>query len=648
VRVTFLAPSLLSSLDQGVSMVDCMNAIGVTHVSIGNHEADVSLHALRERIQQSNFVWINTNMPTLNQTLETTTVTPDHVTTCTDAAPPYTVPFCMVPVGSSSSKRVGLLGLLTHDPSLYRPNAFGGAPITPLVTATSNILDERQNNDTKAAIANVDLLLPLTHQGIVDDRRFAAQFGGTVFPVVCGGHDHEVYHETVNGTCIVKAGMDAANAAIIDVQWWDNTDQMMVPSLDGPPPPSNPTVRVEIVPTTNFEPDSDMLHRVQSHQQVLKELERAKLFPIADWMLCHARHRRRRRLEQAAARQLHHDAAVIQHPEEHHEDEQPALFSTANNRLGPSSGTTALCTMLRMGMRAQCAVINAGAIRGGQVYAPDAHFTWSHLKAEIPFPTPLTACYIPGAVLQDTIRHSRLGAHMDPPRASGGYLHTCSNIELHPRSDEILYIRDKEFDPDQMYLTALPAQFFAGIDNHQPLLDWAATQLQGEHAAEALELFSEESAIPAKMVLVQVFAASMWLRMGRFDEIDRNHDGVLTRDEVRARIATLFGHESVADLIVDNIFSVADMNKDGKITPLEMMICQFVATDIMDHVVTQQELVTMKEIAAHVLGQDPSHAQVKDMVIKIRNAMDLQGDGTINRIEAMNALGSLQRSELLN
>ncbi|MBK7156858.1 MAG: hypothetical protein IPH72_34700 [Sandaracinaceae bacterium] len=37
----FLAPSLLSSLDEGRGMVDCLNALGVTHVTLGNHEDDL-------------------------------------------------------------------------------------------------------------------------------------------------------------------------------------------------------------------------------------------------------------------------------------------------------------------------------------------------------------------------------------------------------------------------------------------------------------------------------------------------------------------------------------------------------------------------------------------------------------------------------
>jgi 2',3'-cyclic-nucleotide 2'-phosphodiesterase (5'-nucleotidase family) len=62
----FLAPSLLRSLDdKGTSiMVDILNAIiGCDYVCLGNHENDVGTDALIQRIHESKFVWINSNLP---------------------------------------------------------------------------------------------------------------------------------------------------------------------------------------------------------------------------------------------------------------------------------------------------------------------------------------------------------------------------------------------------------------------------------------------------------------------------------------------------------------------------------------------------------------------------------------------------------
>src|SRR5580704_9488489 len=54
----FLAPSLLSSLDGGRGMVECLNDIGITHVVLGNHEDDVPTAALRERVRELQAVWL--------------------------------------------------------------------------------------------------------------------------------------------------------------------------------------------------------------------------------------------------------------------------------------------------------------------------------------------------------------------------------------------------------------------------------------------------------------------------------------------------------------------------------------------------------------------------------------------------------------
>ena len=48
----FLSPSLLSSMDKGRSMVQCLNRVPVTHVCFGNHEGDVGLAEMKRRVQE--------------------------------------------------------------------------------------------------------------------------------------------------------------------------------------------------------------------------------------------------------------------------------------------------------------------------------------------------------------------------------------------------------------------------------------------------------------------------------------------------------------------------------------------------------------------------------------------------------------------
>lgn len=539
----FLAPSLQSSLDHGRAMMDCLEACGVTHVCLGNHETDVSMKELKARIQQSSSIrWINSNLRELDEILGV-----------------ETLEYEIIEVGD---RKVGLLGLLTNDPSLYRPSSFGGATIEPVMDATLRLLPQMP-----------PFVLPLTHQSIQEDREFARAF--PQFPLVLGGHEHILYDERVGASRILKTGCDAHTAAIIDLRWEGDSE--------------NCDIQVEMVPTANYAPDPDLLQRVYGHQTVVRQLEQARLWTVND-------------------------------------------FSTKNNRLGPSTGTQQLTSLLRQGMRCECALLNAGSVRANKDYPPGANFTYKDLKAEIPFPTTMIACEIPGHILSDTVCHSRAGARQGEER--GGYLHTSRNVVCNDK-DEIVSIAGKPLDPDRLYLTAVPYQFFQGIDNHEPLLKWAA---------EAKPSLNDETSVPAKQLVVEVCSAQIWLQLGSFDEIDFNQDGVLTRDEIQARVEHVVG-QTVTDLIVDQILAVGDINGDGTVTPLEMMLVQCTATDMMDHICTNEERAVMKEIVLDVLG-DGSPDEIQEMVSKMQAMLDKGGDGKIDRTEFRQALGALKRQDL--
>lgn len=91
--------------------------------------------------------------------------------------------------------QVALLGLLTEDPSLYRPDAFHEATILPLAPEARRLRIEML--ETQKA----DLVLPLTHQSVARDRELAAE---GLFPLILGGHDHDPYIETINNSTFVK------------------------------------------------------------------------------------------------------------------------------------------------------------------------------------------------------------------------------------------------------------------------------------------------------------------------------------------------------------------------------------------------------------------------------------------------------------
>lgn len=323
----FLAPSLLSSLDKGRGMVDTMMMCGFTHVCFGNHETDIPSDAIADRVRQSNFVWLNTNMRNLDEKLNV-----------------KTNPHDIVKVSNGShSKTVGLLGLLTEDPSLYRVGSFAGATIDPVLECTEVYLKDQMPKDCS-------LIIPLTHQRMPEDRDFATKFTGETFPLIIGGHDHDAYDEICCGSRIYKCGYDAQSTGIIDIAW-NIVDGVIA---------EKPIIEARLVDTRSYEPDPDVAKRICAHLNILEELNQAKLFRFGDWISM---------------------------------EEEGATFVTEKNRVGPTNGTTVLTSILRMGMRAQCCIVNAGTVRGNKIYNPKNHewFTWSDLKSEIPFPTEMVS-----------------------------------------------------------------------------------------------------------------------------------------------------------------------------------------------------------------------------------------------------------------
>ena len=61
----FLAPSMLSSIDNGHGMIRMLNEVPVDAVCFGNHESSVPYGALVQRINEFGGAWLNSNMPSL-------------------------------------------------------------------------------------------------------------------------------------------------------------------------------------------------------------------------------------------------------------------------------------------------------------------------------------------------------------------------------------------------------------------------------------------------------------------------------------------------------------------------------------------------------------------------------------------------------
>jgi 5'-nucleotidase len=158
----FLSPSVLSSLDSGKGMIDCLNRIPISHACFGNHEADVGIPELKRRIDEFGGKWLNSNMkgfkhPKLHE---------------------YDI------VSTACGRRVALIGLLLDGKVGLKVGDFKGIKVDPVLPAATELCSRLRSTE------KVDLIVPITHQSFREDSRLAQ--AGLGFPLIIGGHDHEV------------------------------------------------------------------------------------------------------------------------------------------------------------------------------------------------------------------------------------------------------------------------------------------------------------------------------------------------------------------------------------------------------------------------------------------------------------------------
>ncbi|MEQ9812653.1 MAG: 5'-nucleotidase C-terminal domain-containing protein [Azospirillaceae bacterium] len=174
----FLSPSLLSGLDQGQNMITMFNSIGVDYAVFGNHEFDFGPDIAAERIAESEFPWLGTNVLGADGEPFGGSVAYEMF-----EAGPYTV---------------GLFGVLTPETAeLSSPGE--NVEITDIYAASEEAVAYLQEQ-------GADVIIALTHLTIADDRALAASIDG--IDVILGGHDHDPMSIFENGVLIHKSGSD--------------------------------------------------------------------------------------------------------------------------------------------------------------------------------------------------------------------------------------------------------------------------------------------------------------------------------------------------------------------------------------------------------------------------------------------------------
>ncbi|GMH63560.1 hypothetical protein TrLO_g16009 [Triparma laevis f. longispina] len=234
----FLSPSTLSSIDFGIGMISTLRASGVTHLSLGNHEADFKLPLLSSRLKSFNKTGkiLNSNILGLKDVT------------------------CEVDVIKKDGLSICLHGYIGDEINMFRDGTFKGLKISPVFETFQKILSTHPS---------ISLHIPLTHQSISYDILFAKKIANLgITTIIVGGHEHEKFDDLIqeNEDCvrIIKTGENCERVSVIDFKFDDVEDKLL-------------DINVEFVEMKDYEPCPVVQKIADKHLSVLESMEETSI-----------------------------------------------------------------------------------------------------------------------------------------------------------------------------------------------------------------------------------------------------------------------------------------------------------------------------------------------------------------------------------
>jgi 2',3'-cyclic-nucleotide 2'-phosphodiesterase (5'-nucleotidase family) len=183
-----ISPSLESSLFKGAQMIAGMNALGIDAATLGNHEFDYGPDVLQQRLAESRFPWIVTNLYQADMSR-----VPRTLFTLTKRVRGVDVGY------------FGLLTSETHGASSPGPNI---RVMDELGTARA-VVPVLQRGGAKVIVG-------VTHIHMQQDQQILREVPGIHF--IAGGHDHDQMRATVGASVVAKAGSDGRALGVVRMQ----------------------------------------------------------------------------------------------------------------------------------------------------------------------------------------------------------------------------------------------------------------------------------------------------------------------------------------------------------------------------------------------------------------------------------------------
>lgn len=216
----FLYPSLLSQRFDGAQMIDVFNRLDGDgegfderfFVTFGNHEFEKDrmkhLPQLRQRIEDSDFVWLGTNIRFKGAPEVGSMVSVSNL------ANARLIDVNGIPVGFASAT------------TAIKPAEYIGEFVSPELALRTEIRHLRQQG--------ARYVVAVTHQTVAEDLALIKALGSDAPDLVAGGHEHDRQKFEVAGRLLVKADADANSAAIVHVDFKDDEPNARVEYVDLP------------------------------------------------------------------------------------------------------------------------------------------------------------------------------------------------------------------------------------------------------------------------------------------------------------------------------------------------------------------------------------------------------------------------------
>jgi len=488
----FLAPYLLSSFDKGCGMMQMLNGTPIDILTWGNHEDDVGHDAVMKREREYTGCWINTNMQS-------------HAS-FKDSKCQVDAKVLEVESPDGSNKRkIGLIGILSNSPSLYKPTSFGGA----------EILDPWESMKTWKEIMEkdraCDLVVPLCHLYEPQDERTAREFD---FPLILSGHDHHVVDSTVKGSRILKPGLDGHKAWMIDITW--------PCSASGK---DTPIIEAQLLNVKDWPADPELSMVAEKAYAVLDPLRKTQLAKISSQY---------RPLTSFNSRGCRVSMGTY-------------LLSRVRDALNMYDPIGAIPSC-------DCALLKGGNVRGGKDYTEDEQLTLEVLQSELEETKEILIIPVPGFILRGGLRET-----WEAPNP--GWMQYDDGVIV-DKDGFVEKINGQPLDIAKVYKVASIVDFWRKRDSPTigAYFEVNPSQLPEHDSGQPIH------ALLIRLFAMEIWsriwkALSINPEEGRieadaFARMDFDGDGKLSREDIKKAIENIAGLETFAgqDVVVNQMF----------------------------------------------------------------------------------------------